>query len=227
MSWFKETLSSSIGRKILMSLTGLFLCTFLVVHAVGNFQLFKHDDGQAFNEYTKFMTSNPLIKTISYILYLSIVVHVIDALLLYFKNKKARPVGYEVWNAKDNSMWSSRNMGILGTLILVFLIVHLQAFWWKYKIGALDTVVYNGEEYKDMYKMVAFTYQNWFFALFYVLMMIPLGFHLLHGFKSGFQTLGLRHPKYTPLIEGFGIVFSILIPAAFASMPIYLFLTQQ
>ena len=227
MSWLKETLSSSIGRKILMSLTGLFLCTFLVVHAVGNLQLFKDDGGQAFNEYTKFMTTNPLIKTVSYILYFSILLHVIDGFLLYFRNKKARPVKYAVWNANQNSMWSSRNMGILGTLILIFLLVHLRAFWWTYKFGEMPTVVYGNEEYKDMYRVVMNAYESVVYSLFYVLMMIPLGFHLLHGFKSGFQTLGLRHKKYTPFIEGVGIVFSILIPATFAAMPIYLFLTQQ
>src|SRR5687768_2745252 len=108
MSWFKETLSSSIGRKVLMSLTGLFLCSFLVIHAAGNLQLFKGDDGQAFNEYTKFMTSSILIKTISYLLYISILLHVIDGFLLIARNKKARPVGYEMWKASDNSMWASR-----------------------------------------------------------------------------------------------------------------------
>jgi succinate dehydrogenase / fumarate reductase cytochrome b subunit len=118
-------------------------------------------------------------------------------------------------------------MGILGTLILIFLVIHLRGFWYEYKFGEINTVMYNGEEYKDMYSVVMNAYQNPYYSLVYVLLMIPLGFHLLHGFKSGFQTLGLRHPKYTPLIEGFGIVFSIVIPAAFASMPIYLFLTQQ
>ncbi|HYG40063.1 MAG TPA: succinate dehydrogenase cytochrome b subunit [Cytophagales bacterium] len=226
MSWFKETLSSSIGRKVLMSLTGLFLCSFLVIHAAGNLQLFKGDDGQAFNEYTKFMTSSILIKTISYLLYISILLHVIDGFLLIARNKKARPVGYEMWKASDNSMWASRNMGILGTLILIFLVVHLRAFWWEYHFGEINTVIYNGEEYRDMYSVVIFAYKQWYYSLFYVLMMIPLGFHLLHGFRSGFQTLGLRHKKYTPFVEGFGIIFSIVIPAAFAAMPIYLFLSQ-
>src|SRR6187200_3003564 len=129
MNWFKKLLTSTLGRKLLMALTGLFLILFLVVHLIGNLQLLKDDGGKAFNIYAQFMTSNPLIKIVSYLNYALILIHIIWALMLSRKNSSARgPQGYAV--SKNSSHWTSRNMGILGTLILLFLVFHLSGFWW-------------------------------------------------------------------------------------------------
>src|SRR5687767_11300680 len=125
MNWFTNFFSSTIGRKLVMALTGLFLILFLIVHLIGNLQLLKHDGGQAFNVYAQTMTSNPLIMIVSYVNYTMIILHVIWAIILSRRNRIARgPEGYAVHN--NPSTWSSRNMGILGTLILIFLVIHMR-----------------------------------------------------------------------------------------------------
>lgn len=220
---------SSLGRKYLMALSGLFLCTFLIVHCIGNMQLFKDDGGQAFNEYTYFMTHNPLIKIVAYVNYALILLHVINGFILLSANKKARPQAYANVDQSKSSTWSSRNMGILGTLILVFLIVHMRSFWFEMKFGSIPVIMYDGSDiaYKDMYKIVveAFT-QAWYVAL-YVICMIALAFHLFHGFQSAFQTFGINHHRYTPVIKVIGVgVFAIIIPALFAAMPLFFLLNN-
>lgn len=225
MSWVTQTLASSLGRKVIMSLTGLFLCTFLIVHVAGNLQLFKGDGGRAFNEYSYFMTHNPLIMTVSYLLYTSIIVHSTMALVLTRHNQASRPVKYAFQRPEANSPWSSRNMGILGTILLIFIVLHMRTFWYTMHFGPIPMAEYDGKEYKDLYKIVESAFSQWWYVLLYVVSMGALSFHLVHGFKSGFQSLGLRHKKYTPLIEFLGVyVFSLLIPALFAAMPVYFFL---
>ncbi|MFN8357507.1 MAG: succinate dehydrogenase cytochrome b subunit [Spirosomataceae bacterium] len=140
MSWLTKTFTSSLGKKLIMALTGLFLCSFLVVHMAGNLQLFKNDQGYAFNTYAVFMTTNPLIKTVSYALYTLILVHAFYGLYLAFKNRKARPVQYATINT--NSTWASRNMAILGTLLLVYIVVHMADFWAEYKFGHVPYKMY-------------------------------------------------------------------------------------
>ncbi|WP_460977206.1 succinate dehydrogenase cytochrome b subunit [Spirosoma knui] len=225
MAWVTQTLSSSLGRKVIMSLTGLFLSSFLIVHMAGNLQLFKGDNGRAFNEYTYFMTHNPLIITISYLLYTSILVHALMAWVLTRHNQESRPVKYAFARPDANSPWSSRNMGILGTVILVFIVIHMRTFWYEMHFGAVPMAEYDGKQYKDLYAVVKEAFSQWWYVLLYVLSMVALGYHLAHGFQSGFQSLGIRHPKYTPLIENLGrYFFAFLIPVAFAAMPIYVFL---
>lgn len=223
MNWFLRLLSSSIGRKLLMALTGLFLILFLVIHLIGNLQLLKHDNGQAFNVYAKFMKTNPVIVTISYVNYACILIHIFWALLLTVKNRKARGgEGYAVVN--NSSPWTSRNMGILGTLILIFLVIHLRGFWYQMHWGGIPTVNYDGEEVKNLYATVDAAYsQAWFVGL-YVFSMLVLAFHLWHGFVSSFQTLGLNHKKYNPAIAFVGKAFAIIVPALFALIPILMFL---
>jgi succinate dehydrogenase / fumarate reductase cytochrome b subunit len=220
---------SSLGRKYLMALSGLFLCTFLIVHCIGNLQLFKDDGGQAFNEYTYFMTHNPLIKIVSYVNYILILLHVIDGFSLVMANKKARPQAYANVDQSKSSTWSSRNMGILGTLILIFLIVHMRSFWFEMKFGSMPIINYDGSDiaYKDMYKIVAEAFtQVWYVAL-YVICMFALAFHLFHGFQSAFQTFGINHHRYTPVIKAIGVgVFAIIIPALFAAMPLFFLLNN-
>jgi succinate dehydrogenase / fumarate reductase cytochrome b subunit len=124
-------LKSSIAKKYWMALTGLFLCLFLAGHLAGNLQLLLPNAEQKFNEYALFMTTNPAVKILSYLTYLSILFHAVDGFLLTIQNKKARPVGYAKTNANANSSFSSRNMAVLGTLILVFIVTHMVNFWAK------------------------------------------------------------------------------------------------
>lgn len=227
-------LKSSLAKKYAMALTGLFLCSFLVGHLLGNLQLFiPGAEGQtAFNEYALFMTTFPLVKVLSYLTYASVLFHVVDGFVLVLQNRKARPTRYAVEKGSANSGWSSRNMAVLGTIVLVFIVTHMQNFWWRMHFGDMPTQTVNGQELKDLHTVVL----NFFdpavngMALaamaLYVLGMGGLGFHLWHGFGSAFQSMGLRHEGYTPLIEKVGKAFAVVVPAAFASIPLYLFLTQ-
>lgn len=221
MNWFTKFLSSTLGKKLIMALTGLFLISFLIVHLIGNLQLLHDDGGRAFNIYAKFMTSNPLIKTVSYLLYTSILVHALWALLLTLQNRKARGKGYAI--ANKSSEWSSRNMGILGTLILIFTVIHMRQFWAEMHWGAVPMATYDGVEVKDLYTIVAFAFEQPVYVILYVVSMVALAFHLWHGFSSAFQTLGLNHLKYNGVINFVGRTFAIVVPAAFAWIPIAMF----
>jgi len=136
--------SSGIFQKIMMAITGLFLCTFLIAHLFGNLPLILmtgEPARTAFNEYAAFMTSNPFIGVVSYVTYFAILYHAVLGLFMVFKNKQARPVKYSAPSAgKGTSSWSSRNMGILGTIILVFIVVHMQSFWYGYKFGDMPAL---------------------------------------------------------------------------------------
>lgn len=229
MSWFTNFLTSSIGQKFVMSITGLFLISFLIVHLAGNLKLLYDDGGEAFNVYAYFMTHNPLIKTVSYVLYISILVHAIQGWLLWRKNRAARgPQGYAIKNTKTvwNTKFSSVRMGWLGTIIFIFIAIHMYQFWLQMKLDKLPYATYGGEEYKDLYWIVSQTYENVGFVLFYVLSMVVISFHLWHGFESAFQTLGLDHKKYTPVIKFVGRAYAVIIPIGFAIIPLYMFLVK-
>lgn len=227
-------LKSSLAKKYLMALTGLFLCLFLVGHLVGNLQLFipNEEGAEAFNMYAKFMTSNPLIKIMSYLTYACILFHAADGFVVTLQNRKARPVKYVVEKGSANSKWSSRNMAVLGTILLVFIVTHMQHFWYQMHFGGISTVVIDGVEVKDLHtEVLAFFNQAinpWASVMtaLYVFAMASLAFHLQHGFQSAFQSLGLSHPVYTPIIKKIGVALCIVVPVAFASIPVYLFLTQ-
>ena len=224
MSWFTKTFSSTIGRKLVMSITGLFLCSFLVVHLIGNLQLFNDDGGQAFNIYSEFMGHNMLIRTMEFVLLAGFVFHIWDAVAITRRNQSARKVKYAYNRPQENSNWSSRNMGLLGTVILVFLLIHLYSFFLPTKTGQLEQVLIDGELVDDLYSHVVLAFQNPLYVLLYVISMVALAYHLIHGFQSAFQTLGLNHKKYSPFIRSFGYIFSILVCLGFASMPVYFFL---
>ncbi len=224
MNWFANFLTSSIGRKIIMSLTGLFLMLFLAVHLAGNLQLLIPDGGEQFNLYAEMMSTNPLIKVISIGNFAFIILHAIQGILLWSKNRAARETRYAV-PATTSSSFASRNMGWLGTVILIFIIVHLWQFWFQAKFGELPTETYAGHEgaVKNLYTPVAYAFKQWYFVVFYAISMLVIAFHLNHGFQSSFQTLGLNHKKYTPTIKMIGSAFSILIPVGFAIIPIFFF----
>jgi len=224
MKWIIDLFASTLGRKLLMGLTGLFLISFLAVHLAGNLQLLKHDNGEAFNHYAEFMGTNPLIQTIAKLNFAFILLHAIVSLILTMRNRDARgPEGYKATPKKKSAIWASRNMGILGTLILIFLVVHLKDFWGVSKFGTLQTTTYGEESYGDLYALVVEWFQKGWYVALYVFCMCALAFHLWHGFASAFQTFGLRHQKYTPLINFVGRAFAIIVPALFAWIPIAIY----
>jgi succinate dehydrogenase / fumarate reductase cytochrome b subunit len=206
-----------------MSLTGLFLISFLLVHLSGNFLLFKGDGGEAFNLYSNFMSTNGLIRVLEIGLVLGFGIHIYTAILLTRLNAAARPVAYTMQKNNERVSWFSRNMGLSGSIVLFFLIVHLLNFYFPYHYQAgFKTMVIDGTFYKDMYWLVATVFKDqWWYSVLYLFALMLLGFHLQHGFASAFQTLGLEHKKYSPLIKGIGSLISILVPLGFATMPIY------
>lgn len=211
-------LQSSLGKKLLMSITGLFLISFLVVHCFLNSFIFFNDGGVMFNEGAEFMAHNPVIRTMEIVLFIGIILHIVQALILTLQNQKARPIKYAVQNGAANSKWYSRSMGLLGTLILMFLIIHLKHFWY---VSRLTDEITSGEE--TLYGKMIEVFENPMIVLLYVLAMFSLGYHLLHGFQSAFQSLGLNHKKYSPLIAAIGFWFSIIVPFIFAMMPISIY----
>lgn len=224
MKWLISFFTSSIGRKVIMSLTGLFLCLFLVVHLAGNLQLLKHDEGYAFNTYTYFMTHFPLIKAISYLTYFFIILHAIQGIILSVYNRKAKGIKYAV-KTNANASLASKNMALLGILILAFLIMHMGDFWLKMKMGALSMVSYEGYDHEmiNLFERVGVAFETPWIIIAYVTGQIVLAFHLWHGFESAFQTLGINHKKYTPIIKFIGQLYAILIPVGFAIIPIIYF----
>ena len=216
-------IKSSLAKKYWMSATGLFLCTFLIGHLVGNLQLLLPPDEAlvVFNEYARFMTTNPLIKILSYLTYFSILFHAVDGILLVIQNKKARPVQYAYNKPSANSSWASRNMGLLGAVVLFFIIVHMRSFWYEMHFGSIALDV-NGN--KDLYTITTAAFQELWYVVMYVLCMIAIAFHLSHGFASAFQSIGANHAKYTPVIKKVGAAFGILIPLAFAIILVLLYL---
>lgn len=226
MSWVSNFLTSSIGKKLIMSLTGIFLILFLTVHLIGNLQLLVDDQGKTFNLYAKMMTTNPLIKVISIGNYIFILLHAILGIAIWRKNSAAKGSKYAVKNVKatGTSAVASSNMAWFGIIISIFLILHLYQFWMQMHFGDLPLANYDGEQAKNLFIPVQATFENPFFVGIYVVSMAVIGMHLWHGFQSAFQTLGLNHKKYTPFIKGLGKAYSILIPLGFAIIPILYFL---
>jgi succinate dehydrogenase / fumarate reductase cytochrome b subunit len=228
MSWFTKFLSSSIGQKVFMSLSGIFLMLFLVVHLLGNLQLLHDDGGEAFNTYAFFMTHNPLIKTISYSLYALILLHAYQGLALWLGNRAARGgTRYAVVHTRTTER-SARNMAWFGIIILVFIFLHLWQFWLKMKMGELPPAEVAAYDHpvNNLYLPVMEAFANPLYVVFYVVCMVVIGLHLWHGFWSSFQTLGLNHQRYNPLIKAVGYVYSIGVSAGFALIPIWIYFSR-
>lgn len=218
MSWIASTLTSSIGKKLLVGITGLFLCSFLVVHCGINALIFFNDGGALFNAGAEFMGTNWLIRTMEIVLFAGLILHIVQALALQLENKKARPIAYLKYDGGSNSTWYSRSMALLGTLILIFLILHLKHFW---VVSRFTDHITSGEE--TLFEEMKEVFENPLVVIIYVLAQFSLAYHLLHGFQSGFQTLGLNHKKYTPTIKLAGVIFSVIIPLLFALMPLAIY----
>ncbi len=219
-------LGSSIAKKYWMSLTGLFLITFLIVHLIGNLLLLdlSPEGREAFNAYSAFMTSNPLIKVVSYVLYFSILFHSFEGLYLAYKNAQARPHKFKSYRPRK-AFWGSRNMSLLGTVILAFIVTHMLQFWYPMHWGPIGT---DGAGNKDLATVVVAVYTDGamglMWVILYVISMAAIAFHLWHGFESSFQSLGITRAKYNPVLQGIGRTFSVVVPLLFAIIPVYVYL---
>ncbi len=210
----------------MIALTGLFLCIFLIVHLSANSILLLPEETarRLYNSYATTLRESPLIKVVSYVLYLSIVLHMMYALRITLANRKAKPQPYLVNKSNENSSWTSQNMGFIGLLILLFLIVHLANFWARIKLGIGDTVGLDASGQKDVYEITYHLFQNIYFVLFYTILMIPLGLHLNHGLKSAFKTLGFYHRKGLRIVAKISLVYALIMAIGFGIIPLIVFL---
>lgn len=217
MGWLSQTFTSSVGKKLVMAITGLFLISFLIVHLSGNFLLLKNDNGAAFLQYSEFMKTNPIILVMEVVLFLGFIFHAFNGFRLALENKRARPVGYAVNRPSENSSFFSRTMVWTGSIVFIFLVIHLKSFFVDHKVTAWMGATHE----ETLYQAVVSAFQNPVYTWFYVVAMVLLGFHLNHGFQSAFQTLGLNHKKFTPLIQKLGLFYAIVVPLLFAYVPLY------
>ena len=199
-----------------MSATGLFLCFFLVIHLLGNLQLLLPVEKakEQFNWYSDLLAGNIVIKIVSWVLYIALLAHALYALIITRKNNAARGTRYGA-----SSKWNSRNMGLLGTILLVFLVIHFKDFWYQVNFGSM---LLDDKGNKDLYTVVVQAYQQWWYVLLYEVSFVALGFHLLHGFFSASRTLGLYHPKYVQWVKIFGWVYTAFITLGFMLIPLYI-----
>lgn len=216
-------LSSSIGKKFFMSITGFFLMAFLVVHLGINLLLIFDDTGVLFNKGAHFMATNPMIKIVEPLLALGFILHMVYAGFLTLSNMRARPVRYKKVNQKDSSTWASRNMFILGSLIFIFLVLHIMNFYWKLKVThTVPSIMIDGVEMENTYDLVAGLFKSSMaYNLVYILGAIFLGLHLTHGFWSAFQTIGWSGDLWRKRLFFVGRVYAILIAIGFSIIPLY------
>ena len=208
-------LFSSIGKKYVMAATGFFLISFLIVHCGINSMIYFNDGGETFLHYAHIMGTNLIIHFLEAGLFAGIILHIGQGLYLYFQNRKARPVAYAKTDGAANSNWYSRSMTLLGTLILFFLIIHLADFW-----APNRSAYYFGDGERDLFQMMRDEFQELWVVLVYIAGCISLAWHLVHGFKSAFQSFGLNHTQYNAIILYSGYTFSVVITLLFISMPL-------
>lgn len=220
MGLLTNWLNSSIGKKVVMAVTGILLLMFLAVHLINNLLLFLGPD--IFNEnVARLEAIKPLIRVIEAILALIFILHIYNAIKLYFENKKASPQKYAVNINSTNSTFYSRYMTVTGSLILVFLVLHLGTFWRSFNFAP-----HSADGSHPYYGIVQNAFANPFVSLFYIIVMLILGAHLNHAFQSVFQTMGWYHKNYTHIIKKIGTIISIIFTIGFASIPIFFYLAS-
>lgn len=231
MKW-SEFLTSSIGKKLVIGLTGLFLISFLVVHVGINACIWAGDGGEMFNKAAHFMGNTVVVRILEVGLFVGIILHIIQGYALTVKNNSLRGVGYAVNYGNRGSKWYSRSMGLLGTLILLFLIMHIYHFWIPSRFGGignireLEPVTYEtGGEIHNQYADIIRLFQgNILVVILYVLGCISLWYHLRHGFQSAFRTIGVYNSRYIKIIQATGFWFATIVCIGFAMMPVSVYL---
>ncbi|MFV0592283.1 MAG: succinate dehydrogenase cytochrome b subunit [Draconibacterium sp.] len=218
-------LTASIGRKFIMSVSGIFLMVFIAVHLGLNLLLIFDDSGDLFNQGAHFMATNPLIKVMEPILGLGFIVHILWSFMLEYQNWKARPVKYAKKNMSGASSWASRNMLILGALVLVFLIIHILDFFVKIKFTgdpSLTEVLVGGVHMENTYALVSGAFMSsTALCILYIVGGLLLGLHLSHGFWSSFQTLGLNNKYWLKRWQIIAQVYAVVVALGFAIIPLY------
>ena len=212
-------------RKGVIAATGLFLCIFLIVHLSANAILLLPEETARglYNTYSTTLRESPLIKIVAYLLYTSIIFHVVYAAIVTIKNRRAKPNKYAVNHKLENSTWTSQNMGLIGIFILLFIVIHLANFWAKVKLGLGESVGLDMDGNVDVYQITYSLFQNIYYVLFYTVLMIPLGLHLNHGLKSAFKTLGFYHRKGLRVLTNVSLVYAAIISVGFGIIPLIVY----
>ena len=210
---------SSIVRKFIMALSGLFLIVFLITHLVIN-SLTLASSKDLFNEAAHFMATNPIIYAMQYVLALGFIIHIGMGIKLTIQNKRARSQEYVYNKMSKNTNLSSRSMIVSGGLVIVFLALHLRDYFYQMKFVGLP-------EGTTDYDLVVNLFTNPYYTAVYVIAFIVLGIHLNHGFKSAFQSMGANHKKYNPLIKIVSTAYSIVIALGFSTIAIFHFINQS
>ncbi|HVT83783.1 MAG TPA: succinate dehydrogenase cytochrome b subunit [Chitinophagaceae bacterium] len=223
MKW-SELFTSSVGKKLVMGLTGLFLISFLVVHVGINACIWANDGGVMFNKAAHFMGSMIVIRIIEVGLFVGFFIHIIQGLVLEFQNRSKRGTAYQVKLGNRGSKWYSRSMGLLGTIILFFLIIHWNQFWIPSRFTGVNSTVIDGKEMHNLYNLMKVTFSELWVVIVYVVACFSLCWHLIHGFQSAFRTLGVSNNRYLAIINNVGIGFSVIVSLAFAMMPVSMYL---
>ncbi len=217
--------TASIGRKFLMGITGLFLMLFIIVHLTINLLLIFDDTGDLFNKGAHFMATNPAVKIMEPLLGIGFLIHIIWSFLISWENWKARPVKYNKQDLSNASSWASRNMLILGLLVLVFLVIHIVNFYWKIKVTGsplLAETNVGGEMVENTYNLVSSLFiGSWLYSMLYVFGGLLLGLHVMHGFWSSFQTLGLNNTIWMSRLQLAAKIYAIIIAVGFSVIPLY------
>jgi succinate dehydrogenase / fumarate reductase cytochrome b subunit len=210
---------SSVGTKILIGLTGLFLFIYLIVHIAGNILVFAGPD--TFNQYSSALVGNPIITAIEVVLVLAILLHIYKTITMYLANRRARPLRYTLKrgaNHTSKKSLASSTMIVSGLWLLVFIIIHVRAF----RFG----LEYERAGVRDLYRVEFENLSNPLMVAFYVLSMVIVGSHLWHGVWSALQSLGVNHPKWTPRLRAAGQLFAILIAGGFIAIVLWVYANQ-
>jgi len=214
--------SSSVGKKLIMSLAGLFLISFLLVHLGINLLIFK-ESPEAFNKAAHFMGTNIVIKIMEIVLFGGFLLHMIYGTMVTLQNWFARPIGYKKPNNSQTSFFS-KYMLHTAVVLTIFLVLHLLDFYIKAKFqGDVQEVIYGGKSYHNLALLVIERFNIGWVVIVYLIALLGLGFHLHHGFQSAFQTLGINHPVYTPAIKAAGFVYTVLVTLGFMSIPVLVY----
>jgi len=207
-------LGTSVTKKIVMALAGLFLITFLVVHMGINLLLLL-DDPEPFGIAAHFMATNIVIKIFEIVLMAGFLIHILWGIILQIQNWMARPIRYKV-TANTQTSFFSKYMIYTGLIILIFLMIHFVNFYFV-KLGLVKG------DHENFYGMAHELFKIPGYIIFYLVSFVLLAFHLHHAFQSAFQTLGINHGKYTPVVKAIGLIYSIVVPAGFAIIPIIIY----
>jgi succinate dehydrogenase / fumarate reductase cytochrome b subunit len=231
MKW-SELLTSSVGKKVVMAVTGLSLILFLIIHVTVNACMWAvvfvpGDSGEVFNKAAHWLGQTLVPRVLEIGLFLFIIIHIVQGYVLEVQNRQRRGIGYAVKIGSRGSAWYRKSMGLLGTLIFLFLIVHIADFWIPSRFGGLNEVYYEdtpGRTYRELYGKMIQVFQNPWIVVLYIVGCISLAYHLIHGFQSSFRTLGVSNKKYLGFLNTLGWAFSILVCLVFAMMPVSVYL---